>query len=58
MRAVYEGKMKLLSWSNALRVLIWGAGAAVVLGVIGVIAGAVYVVRVTDDLPDSQHSHA
>ena len=54
MRAVYEGKMKLLSWKNALRALIWGASAAVVLGVIAVIAGAVYVVRVTDDLPDYQ----
>jgi len=46
--------MKLLSWKNALRALIWGASAAVVLGVIAVIAGAVYVVRVTDDLPDYQ----
>ena len=37
LRTVYEGKMKLLSWKNALRALIWGGGAAVVLGVIGII---------------------
>ena len=43
LRTVYEGKMKLLSWKNALRALIWGGGAAVVLGVIGIIVGAVYV---------------
>ena len=54
LRTVYEGKMKLLSWKNALRALIWGGGAAVVLGVIGIIVGAVYVVRVTEDLPDYQ----
>mgnify|MGYP006278141343 FL=1 len=44
--------MKLLTWRNALRALIWGGGAAAVLAVVGVIAAAVYVVRVTDDLPE------
>jgi len=44
--------MKLLSWKTALSVLVWGAGAAAVLGLVAVIAGAVYVVRVTEDLPD------
>lgn len=46
--------MKLITWRNALRAVIWGGGAAVVLGIAGVIAAAVYVVRVTDDLPEYQ----
>ncbi|MGY6627982.1 MAG: penicillin-binding protein 1A [Oceanicaulis sp.] len=46
--------MKLLSFGNALRALVWGAAAVCVLGVISVIAAAVYVVRVTGDLPDYQ----
>lgn len=44
--------MKLLTWRNALRTVIWGGGAAVVLAVVGMIAAAIYVVSVTDDLPD------
>jgi penicillin-binding protein 1A len=46
--------MRLLSFGNALRALVWGGAAVFVLGVIGVIAAAVYVVRVTGDLPDYQ----
>lgn len=44
--------MKLLTWRNTLRAGLWGGGAAAVLGVIAVIAAAIYVVRVTDDLPE------
>ncbi|MEO1038314.1 MAG: penicillin-binding protein 1A [Pseudomonadota bacterium] len=44
--------MKILTWKNALRAGIWGGGAAVVLGLIGAIFATVYVIRVTDDLPD------
>ena len=44
--------MKLLTWRNALRAAVWGGGAAAVLAVVGVIAAAVYVVQVTDDLPE------
>jgi len=46
--------MRLLSWSNALRALVWGGITVCVVGVIGLIASAVYVVRVTADLPDYQ----
>lgn len=46
--------MRLLSFGNALRALVWGGIAVCVLGVIGLIASAVYVVRVTADLPDYQ----
>ena len=44
--------MKLLTWRNALRAVVWGGGAAAVLAVVGVIAAAIYVVQVTDDLPE------
>ena len=44
--------MKLLTWKNALRVGLWGGGAAVVMGLAGLIAASIYVIRVTDDLPD------
>ncbi|KAA5804669.1 penicillin-binding protein 1A [Alkalicaulis satelles] len=46
--------MKLLSWKNALRTVVWGGALAAVLAVAGAIAAAVYVVRVTGDLPDYQ----
>ncbi len=46
--------MKLLTWKNVQRTLIWGGGTAAVLAVIGFIAAAVYVVRVTEDLPEYQ----
>ncbi|MCC5996231.1 MAG: penicillin-binding protein 1A [Oceanicaulis sp.] len=46
--------MKLLSWKNALRAVVWGGAAAVVLSIAGVIAATIYVVRVTGDLPDYQ----
>ncbi|MCA9402131.1 MAG: penicillin-binding protein, partial [Candidatus Omnitrophica bacterium] len=46
--------MRIFTWGNALRVLIWGTIAAVVLGIAAVIAAAIYVVRVTEDLPDYQ----
>ncbi len=51
-RAVKETEMNLLNGKNALRVLTWGAGFVVVLGVITMIVAAVYVVRVTGDLPN------
>ncbi|MCP2678795.1 penicillin-binding protein 1A [Maricaulaceae bacterium NA33B04] len=46
--------MKLLTWKNAFRAFVWGGAAAAVLAVIGVIAAVVYVVRVTEDLPEYQ----
>ncbi|TGY89600.1 penicillin-binding protein 1A [Marinicauda algicola] len=46
--------MKLFTWKNALRAGIWGGATLAVLAVAGFIAAAVYVVRVTDDLPDYQ----
>jgi len=46
--------MKLLTWKNALRAVVWGGGAALVLGLIGFVAAVIYVVRVTEDLPDFQ----
>ena len=46
--------MKLFTWKNALRTAIWGGATLVVLAVAGFIAAAIYVVRVTDDLPDYQ----
>ena len=45
---------KLFTWSNALRVALWGGATAAVLGVFAFIAIVVYVVRVTEDLPDYQ----
>jgi len=44
--------MKLLTWGNAGRVVLWGGATAAVLGMAGLIAASIYVVRVTDDLPD------
>lgn len=44
--------MKLLTWKNALRVTLWGGVVAIVLGLVGVITAVIYVVRVTEDLPD------
>jgi penicillin-binding protein 1A len=46
--------MKLFTLRNVLRAALWGGVAAAVLAVIGFITVAVYVVRVTDDLPDYQ----
>jgi len=46
--------MKLFSWKNVLRAVVWGGGAAVVIGFVAAIAAAMYVVRVTEDLPDYQ----
>ena len=46
--------MKVFTWKNALRTLIWGGATVGVLGVAAVIAVAVYVVRVTEDLPEYQ----
>ena len=44
--------MKILSWRNFFRVVLWGGAAAVVVGIGVMIAAAIYVVRVTEDLPD------
>ena len=44
--------MKVFSWKNLLRLIVWGGGAAAVLGLAALIFAVVYVVRVTDDLPD------
>lgn len=44
--------MKLMSWRNFFRVVLWGGAAAVIVGIGLMIAAAVYVVRVTADLPD------
>ena len=46
--------MKIFTLRNVLRTALWGGIAAAVLAVIGFIVVAVYVVRVTDDLPDYQ----
>lgn len=46
--------MKLLTWKNGLRAALWGGALLVVLAVAGFIAAAIYVVRVTDDLPEYQ----
>ena len=46
--------MKLFTWRNFLRVTLWGGATAVALGVVGVIAAMVYVVRVTEELPEYQ----
>ncbi len=44
--------MQIFTWRNAFRVGIWGGAAVFVAGLVGLIAAAIYVVRVTDDLPD------
>jgi len=46
--------MKIFTLRNVLRTLMWGGAAAGVLAVAGFIFAAVYVVRVTADLPDYQ----
>jgi len=52
LRRIGEDGMRLLTWRNAARVTLWGGATAAVLGMAGAIAAAIYVVRVTDDLPD------
>ncbi|MCW5723807.1 MAG: penicillin-binding protein 1A [Maricaulaceae bacterium] len=44
--------MRLFTWRNALRATVWGGTAAIILAVAGLIAAAIYVIRVTDDLPN------
>ncbi len=44
--------MRLFTWRNAFRAALWGGATAAVLGLAAFIAAAIYVVRVTDDLPD------
>ena len=44
--------MKLFTWRNTLRAAIWGGGAALAFGLIGLIVAVVYVARVSQDLPD------
>lgn len=44
--------MKLLTWKNALLVTLWGGAVAIVLGLAATITAIIYVVRVTEDLPD------
>lgn len=44
--------MKLFSWRNMFRAIIWGGGAAVAAGLIGLVVIVVYVARVSQDLPD------
>ncbi len=46
--------MKIFTLRNLMRTVLWGGIAAVVLAVIGFVAAAVYVVRVTDDLPNHE----
>ena len=46
--------MKLFTWRNLWRFTLWGGVAGVTLAVIGVVTAAIYVVRVTSDLPDYQ----
>lgn len=44
--------MRLFTLRNTMRMALWGGIAAAVLALVGFIAAAVYVVRVTDDLPN------
>lgn len=44
--------MKLFTWRNMFRAIIWGGGAAVAAGLIGLVVIVVYVARVSQDLPD------
>jgi penicillin-binding protein 1A len=44
--------MKLFTWKNMFRTIIWGGGAGLALGLIGLIVVVVYVARVSQDLPD------
>jgi penicillin-binding protein 1A len=46
--------MKIFTLRNVLRTAAWGGIVGGVLAVVGFVAVAVYVVRVTDDLPDYQ----
>ena len=44
--------MKIFTLRNMLRTALWGGIAAAVLAVIAFVAVAIYIVRVTDDLPN------
>lgn len=46
--------MKFFTLRNLMRLTLWGGVAAAVVGLVGFIAAAVYVVRVTDDLPNHE----
>ncbi|WP_300528588.1 penicillin-binding protein 1A [Maricaulis sp.] len=46
--------MKIFTLRNVMRAALWGGAAAAVLAVAGFVTAAVYVVRVTSDLPDYQ----
>jgi penicillin-binding protein 1A len=46
--------MKIFTLRNLARTALWGGAAAAVLAVVGFVAVAIYVVRVTNDLPDYQ----
>ena len=46
--------MKIFTLRNMMRTALWGGIAGLVLAVVGFIAAAVYVVRVTDDLPNHE----
>ena len=46
--------MKIFTLRNVMRTFLWGGAAAAVMAVAGFIFAAVYVVRVTADLPDYQ----
>ncbi|MEE2524818.1 penicillin-binding protein 1A [Hyphobacterium sp. HN65] len=43
--------MKIFSWRNFFRLVIWGGGTAIVLGLIATVAAAIYVARLSQDLP-------
>ena len=47
-----EDTMKVFTLRNMLRTALWGGVAAAVLALVGFVAAAIYVVRVTDDLPN------
>ncbi|WP_421791446.1 penicillin-binding protein 1A [Hyphobacterium sp.] len=43
--------MKLFTWRNFFRMVVWGGGAAVAVALIGGIAALVYLARLSQDLP-------
>ena len=49
-----ECVVKIFTLRNVLRTAMWGGIAALGTALVGVIVAAVYVVRVTADLPDYQ----